>query len=428
MSQEVVPPQLCFYCPRCKKEIKPSTLGRILQSYKNKEISEKKAIYLLKIAHYRHKHTEYEKKLEEVKRQIELSLGKSVRLWDWNDKVKERLWLFIVACKEKGMGISRDALNWANQEHVRLEQFKLKRKQLKEIFNKESKKLILEDEIESLEVFRDIVGLSDAKRAVIEHFLKPLLFPEKSQKRVVQVGILLYGPPGTGKTIFALSLERLVKRLKGFYKNGIINVEILFERISPSDFLFPLIGETEQRIKAFFDRISENTRKGKAYIIFFDEVEGLFSRRVSWEPSYTRSTIAELLQRVSELNNVLLLGCTNKPWDIDPAALRPGRFGIKIYVPPPSLEETEQLFKLFLRDKKVKDKIDFKKIAHYLHASRPRNYFYSGADIEHICKQAQIFAEKRDGEISMEDLLKAIECVPPSISSSLLKEYEEFKQ
>lgn len=411
----VTPSQLCFYCPRCKELIKPYS-GKILQDYISGKINEESAKYRLKLVHYRHKHTDYEKKLEEIRTQIEPSVEWSTRLWNWNDKVKERLWLFISVCKKDG--ISREALKKADQEHRKLEQFKKRREELKRIFNREAKRLILEDALETLEVFKDVVGLDEAKRAVVNSFLKPLLFSE-DQKEYIKEGLLLYGPPGTGKTIFALSLGRLARKLKKLYERNIIDVEIIFKRIFP--------GESEKKIREFFEKVKEQLQARRAYIIFFDEVEGLFSKRVSLEPSYTKSIIAELLQSVSELNNVLLIGCTNKPWDLDPAALRSGRFGTKIYVPPPNIEEVEQLFKLFLRTEKVREPIDFKKLAQTLYALRKPGSFYSGADIEDICKSAKRIAEEHGREITVEDLQKAIESSSPSISLTQLEEYEKFK-
>jgi len=421
---KATPSQLCFYCPRCKKLIKPFS-GKILQDYISGKISEESAKYRLKVVHYRHEHTDYEKRLEEIKMQIGPSIEWGAKLWSWNDNVKERLWLFINVCKKDG--VNREALEKADQEYKKLEQFKKRREDLKRIFNREAKRLMLEDALETLEVFKDVVGLDEAKRTVVNSFLKPLLF-SKGEKGYIKEGLLLYGPPGTGKTIFALSLKKLVRKLKKLHERNIIDVEIIFERVSPSDFLYPLIGESEKKIREFFEKVKKELWARRAYIIFFDEVEGLFSKRESWEPSYTRSTIAELLQSVSEINNVLLIGCTNKPWDLDPAALRPGRFGTKIYVPPPSIEEIEQLFKLFLKNEKIKETIDFKRLAQSLYASRKYDNFYSGADIENICRTAKRIAEEHGREITLEDLQKAIESSSPSISLTQLEEYEKFKE
>jgi len=111
-----------------------------------------------------------------------------LRVRSWNDNVKERLWLFINVCKKDG--VNREAPEKADQEYKKLEQFKKRREDLKRIFNREAKRLMLEDALETLEVFKDVVGLDEAKRTVVNSFLKPLLF-SKGEKGYIKEGLLL---------------------------------------------------------------------------------------------------------------------------------------------------------------------------------------------------------------------------------------------
>jgi SpoVK/Ycf46/Vps4 family AAA+-type ATPase len=135
--------------------------------------------------------------------------------------------------------------------------------------------------------------------------------------------------------------------------------------------------------------------------------------------------LAELEGIESKNDNLLFVGATNEPWSIDPAALRPGRFDEKIYVPPPDYEARKKIFELNLKGKPLAD-IDLGSLADLTEG-------YSGADLRHICVKASLIPFKesiKTGEergIAMDDMRSVMEVIKPSINREMVKKYEEFK-
>ena len=135
--------------------------------------------------------------------------------------------------------------------------------------------------------------------------------------------------------------------------------------------------------------------------------------------------LAELEGIESKNDNLLFIGATNEPWSIDPAALRPGRFDEKIYVPPPDYNARKRIFELNMSGKPVDD-LDFETLATLTDG-------YSGADIRHICVKASLipFKEsiKSGGErgVTMDDMLSVMENIKPSINKAMVKRYGGFK-
>ena len=176
--------------------------------------------------------------------------------------------------------------------------------------------------------FDDIAGLDEVKDTVRIKVLMPLLHPEAFQGYVTTGGggLCLYGPPGTGKTMVAAAIAN--------------TIHAKFCTVTPSDLLQQGVGNTEKAVKALFAQ----ARSFKCAVIFFDEMDSI-------APKTTRSQISrqlrsELLAQLQGIqaygkkkDNILFLICaTNKPWDIDSAFLRPGRFGTKIYVTLPDYD------------------------------------------------------------------------------------------
>jgi len=135
--------------------------------------------------------------------------------------------------------------------------------------------------------------------------------------------------------------------------------------------------------------------------------------------------LAEMEGMESKKDNLLFIGATNEPWSIDHAALRPGRFDEKIYVPPPDLPARIKLFQLNLKGRLRATDIDPNKLAELTEG-------YSGADIKQVCLKAALipFREVIRGNvergINMADLQKVLEVVKPSISRAIIEKYESF--
>jgi SpoVK/Ycf46/Vps4 family AAA+-type ATPase/membrane-bound metal-dependent hydrolase YbcI (DUF457 family) len=271
------------------------------------------------------------------------------------------------------------------------------------------------EDLVSLKVFDGVVGLREAKEEIVWKFLVPALYPEKAGGRKPGGGMLLYGPPGTGKTELARVLKEVCE------ENG-----IKFVHVSPASVNKPYHGQSEAEIAKVF---SEARSASNGAIIFIDEADALLGMRGESDPNWSYNELSQFLQEMDGLNTrcerIFVIACTNKPWNVDPAATRPGRLSKRVYIPPPNYSERKELFKLFLKDKKVGE-IDFDRLA-YLTSSEAG--VYSGADIMQICDEARVLAEKRgSNSITMKDLEEAIEKTAPSIPPKLLDAYEEYEK
>ncbi len=194
----------------------------------------------------------------------------------------------------------------------------------------------LKGQIESI---RDAVELPYLHPDVfIEHELKP---PK---------GVLLYGPPGCGKTMIAkavaASLAKKVSEKTG--EEG----RSYFLNIKGPELLNKYVGETERHIRLVFQRAREKANEGTPVIVFFDEMDSLFRTRGSGVSSDVENTIVpQLLSEidgVEGLENVLVIGASNREDMIDPAILRPGRLDVKIKIERPDAEAARDIFSKYL--------------------------------------------------------------------------------
>jgi transitional endoplasmic reticulum ATPase len=262
--------------------------------------------------------------------------------------------------------------------------------------------------------FDDVAGLDNVKEEIKNKIIYPFQFPEQAKKFGIKTGggMLLYGPPGTGKTYIAKAVAHEVKAV--------------FFNIQPSDVMSKWVGESEQNIAKLFTEARQQTKS----IIFIDEVEALIPKRKDSGSTIMQRVVPQILAEMegmeSKKDNLLFIGATNEPWSIDHAALRPGRFDEKIYVPPPDLPARIKLFQLNLKGRLQTADIDPNKLAELTEG-------YSGADIKQICLKAALipFREVIRGDaergINMADLQKVLEDVKPSISPLIIEKYEIFK-
>ena len=190
-----------------------------------------------------------------------------------------------------------------------------------------------------IESIRDAVELPYLYPDVfIEHQLKP---PK---------GVLLYGPPGCGKTMIAkavaASLAKKVSEKTG--EEG----RSYFLNIKGPELLNKYVGETERHIRLVFQRAREKASEGTPVIVFFDEMDSLFRTRGSGVSSDVENTIVpQLLSEidgVEGLENVLVIGASNREDMIDPAILRPGRLDVKIKIERPDAEAARDIFSKYL--------------------------------------------------------------------------------
>jgi len=214
----------------------------------------------------------------------------------------------------------------------------------------EVEELILE-EVPDIE-YGSIGGLVtqiDAIRDAVElPYLHPELFRDHQLKP--PKGVLLYGPPGCGKTLIAKAVANsLAKKVAA--RTG-QEGKSYFLNIKGPELLNKYVGETERHIRLVFQRAREKASHGTPVIVFFDEMDSLFRTRGSGVSSDVENTIVpQLLSEidgVEALENVLVIGASNREDMIDPAILRPGRLDVKIKIERPDAESARDIFSKYL--------------------------------------------------------------------------------
>ncbi len=245
--------------------------------------------------------------------------------------------------------------------------------------------------------FKDVAGMDRFKEEIREAAVYPLVNPELAKKygKLGGGGVLLYGPPGCGKTF-------LVKATAGECASAFINAKT-------SDILDPYVGGTEKNLHAIF----ETGRKNSPCIIFFDEVEAMGGRRdeMSGTNQYMKMAVNQLLYELDgvEANNanVLVIGATNAPWDVDPALRRSGRFSKTIYVPEPDSVSRREILKLQSRKLPIKKNIPWNRLSF-------ATWGYSSADLKAVSDEAaaipwrEAFKSGKQREINQGDYFTAV--------------------
>src|SRR3954469_12661858 len=190
-----------------------------------------------------------------------------------------------------------------------------------------------------IDQIRDAVELPYLhKDLFLEHELKP---PK---------GVLLYGPPGCGKTLIAKAVANSLAK-KVAEKTG-VEGRSFFLNIKGPELLNKYVGETERHIRLVFQRAREKASEGMPVIVFFDEMNSLFRTRGSGVSSDVENTIVpQLLSEidgVEGLENVIVIGASNREDMIDPAILRPGRLDVKIKIERPDAEAARDIFSKYI--------------------------------------------------------------------------------
>src|SRR4051794_29593354 len=190
--------------------------------------------------------------------------------------------------------------------------------------------------------------IDQIRDAVELPYLHPDLFKEHKLKP--PKGVLLYGPPGCGKTLIAKAVANsLAKKVAA--KTG-QEGKSYFLNIKGPELLNKYVGETERHIRLVFQRAREKASEGTPVIVFFDEMDSLFRTRGSGVSSDVENTIVpQLLSEIDGvelLENVLVIGASNREDMIDPAILRPGRLDVKIKIERPDAESARDIFSKYL--------------------------------------------------------------------------------
>ncbi|KNZ56827.1 cell division cycle protein 48 [Puccinia sorghi] len=217
----------------------------------------------------------------------------------------------------------------------------------------------------------DIGGLEKVKQELQETVQYPVEHPEKFLKYGMSPskGVLFYGPPGTGKTLLAKAIAN--------------ECQANFISIKGPELLTMWFGESEANVRDVFDK----ARAAAPCVMFFDELDSIAKARGGSSGDAGGAGDRVLNQILTEMDgmnakkNVFVIGATNRPDQIDPALLRPGRLDQLIYIPLPDETSRESILKAALKKSPLSPSINLRFLAQSTHG-------FSGADLTEICQRA----------------------------------------
>ncbi|WP_432091768.1 proteasome ATPase [Streptomyces sp. NRRL F-5630] len=204
--------------------------------------------------------------------------------------------------------------------------------------------------------YEQIGGLGNQIELIRDAVELPYLYPDLFKEHELRPpkGVLLYGPPGCGKTLIAKAVANSLAK-KVAEVTGQAAGKSYFLNIKGPELLNKYVGETERHIRLVFQRAREKASEGTPVIVFFDEMESLFRTRGSGVSSDVENTIVPQLlaeiDGVEGLENVIVIGASNREDMIDPAILRPGRLDVKIKIERPDAEAAKDIFAKYLTDR-----------------------------------------------------------------------------
>lgn len=227
--------------------------------------------------------------------------------------------------------------------------------------------------------FSKVGGLQGHIDQLKEMVQLPLLYPELFAKFHVTPprGVLFHGPPGTGKTLLARALANSV---------GSGGKKISFYMRKGADALSKWVGEAEKQLRLLF----EEARKTQPSIIFFDEIDGLAPVRSSKQEQIHASIVSTLLALMDGMDGrgqVIVIGATNRPDNIDPALRRPGRFDREFYFPLPDIEGRRSILNIHTKDWGLSEK--------FMASLAEKTKGYGGADLRALCTEAALNSIQR---------------------------------
>ncbi|MEX0920687.1 MAG: CDC48 family AAA ATPase [Candidatus Pacearchaeota archaeon] len=262
--------------------------------------------------------------------------------------------------------------------------------------------------------WKDIGGLKNIKQELNEAVEWPLKYPERFKRMGIRPsrGILLYGPPGTGKTLLAKAVAK--------------EAEANFIQVKGPSLLSMWVGKSEEGMRKVFER----ARQVSPCVIFFDEIDSLAGKRggSSSGDKVVERVLNQMLAEMDgleDLNDVLVIGATNRPDMLDPAVLRPGRFDKVLLVGAPDEKGRENILRIHTEGKKMPldKKVDIKSLA-------KKTEGYTGADLEALTREAAMIALRKSKDakvVKNKHFEEAMKKVTPSVSKPLLDVYKKIE-
>ncbi len=259
----------------------------------------------------------------------------------------------------------------------------------------------------------DVGGLEEVKQKLRESVEWPLNNPEMFDNLGIKApnGVLLYGPPGTGKTMLARAVAT--------------ESNANFISIKGPELLSKWVGESEKGVRETFKK----ARQAAPTVIFFDEIDAMVPKRGtsiggSQVGERVLSQILTEMDGLEELENVMVIGATNRPDLIDSALLRPGRLDRIMMVPAPDKEARKKIFEIHTEKMPLTSDVDLEELAE-------KTDGYSGADIAAVCKEAGMLALRSDvkaNKVTKENFEEALKSIHGSITEEIVDTYKEFEK
>lgn len=256
----------------------------------------------------------------------------------------------------------------------------------------------------------DVGDMVETKQALTEAVLWPLQHPDTFQRLGVQPprGVLLYGPPGCGKTFLVRALA----------SSGRLSVHA----VKGAELMDKWVGSSEKAVRELFAR----ARDSAPSLVFLDEIDALAPRRgQSFDSGVTDRVVASLLTEldgIEPMNDVVVLGATNRPDLIDPALLRPGRLEKLVFVEPPDADARREILRTAGKSIPLAPDVDLDGLASSLDG-------YSAADCVALLREAALTAMRRSidaADVTAADVAKARETVRPSLDAAQVESLREF--
>jgi SpoVK/Ycf46/Vps4 family AAA+-type ATPase len=269
--------------------------------------------------------------------------------------------------------------------------------------------------------FDDIAGLEEVKEVVRVKVLLPLKNPDAfiGYEKKNGGGLCLYGPPGTGKTMIAAAIAK--------------EIGAKFCSVKPSDLLQQGVGNTEKAVKTLFSQ----ARKFPCAVIYFDEMDSISPKNT--RSQYAKQLRSEFLAQLQGIEsygkdkgNILFLICaTNKPWDIDSAFLRPGRFGTKVYVGLPDAPARAYMINRRIDKIRKQGIVDVKDDLNIEDLVEKTNGF-NGSDISNLLDRIEEIsiirgAESNEKYICNDDFENAMNDITSSVQTEDLIKLKEWR-